>query len=237
MQEARRYAEHLVEILPCPESKLRLASVLAEIADHAGSLHVLQEIAADGYLTRPVVLGQGQLLMRLQRPREAAVILDEAIGRYPNDYELAFLCGSAWADAHEYSQAIARLEPLLESPKASSDLFISLGSVYLRKAASDPSLASRAFDLFKRAFEQEPTEPTLPMRLVTAGLASGRSREAWELISHLDLRQNPYLRAMPDEEALPFMRDQTAQLRQRQAQYEAGMIPFATFAERAPRPA
>ena len=112
----------------------------------------------------PYVLGQGQLLMRLQRPREAAVILDEAIGRYPNDYELAFLCGSAWADAHEYSQAIARLEPLLESPEASSDLFISLGGVYLRKAASDPSLASRAFDLFKRAFEQEPTEPTLPMR-------------------------------------------------------------------------
>ena len=42
---------------------------------------------------------------------------------------------------------------------------------------------------------------------------------------------------MPDEEALPFMREQTAQLRQRQAQYEAGMIPFATFAERASRPA
>lgn len=237
LQEARRYAERLVEILPSPEARFRLASVLAELEDFEGALRVLQEIVADGYVTRNLLMWQGHLLMRVQQPREAATILDGAVDRYPKDYNLALLCGSAWADAHEYGQAIARLEPLLEWPEASTDLFIGLGSTYLREAAADPSFASHAFDLFKRAFEQHPSEETLPMRLVMAGLASGRSREAWELIGHLDLSQSPYLRAMSEQEALPLLREQTAQLRQRQAQYEAGMIPFATFAEHASRPA
>ena len=235
--EALGYAQRLVDILPSPESQTRVAAIWAELGEPARALQVLQAVQSGGYATRQILLEQGRLLMRVGRAREAAEMLEKASSQYPNDYDIKLLCGTAWARAHEHDRAIAMWEPLIDAPRTGVELLISLGGEYFLKDASDPNTASKAFHLYKRAFEIDRNEPTLPARLLLAAEASGRTREAWDLIGTLDLSENPYLRAVPQDKAIPMVKEMMEGLRQRTIHYEAGMIPFDIYARHTPRSA
>ncbi len=237
IQQAVKYAETLAEVFPSPEVRFRLARLYHRTGKHEDAIKILEDIESEGYMTRSLVLFRATVLIDSQRYNEAAISLDQVQERYPKDYELVSLKGLAYVRSHSYRKAIKEWESLIGHPSAGSDLFVNLGGAYSQLAVDDVQAASRAFDYYKKAFELNPKEPSLPMLLVNAGLASNRSKEAWTLVAQVDLEKNPYLRRVPADEGIRTFKEITERQKSLELAYDAGAIPFASLVAHAPRPA
>ncbi|MDI6872071.1 MAG: SIR2 family protein [Bacillota bacterium] len=235
-QEALSYAEALYQILPSPENRLRIARLLLELEHTESALGHLEELVANKYLTRSVVGLLASALVESGRALDAAHALGQFLEEHPNDYELSLRQGIAFMLGHEYGKALTVLEAWADHPQAGAELFIALGKCYQLNDSTDPQAASRALDMFRRAFEIDPSEPALPSLLLAAGLASGRSKEVWGLIAQVDLSNNPFVKALPHDDAIELLRHDAQDVRLLANLYSTGMIPFATFEERFPRP-
>lgn len=236
LRDAQNYAERLVEILPAPETRMQLARIREVLDGPAAALRDLDEIAAEGYTTRTLAVERGRLLLNLERPRQAADVLEHALPDYSDDYEIRLLCGTAWAAANETERAIDRLAPLADHSEADWRLFVNLGQAYLAGAGSRAEWAGRALDAFLEAYRRNPAEETLPGRIVMAGLASGRERDAWNVVSTIDLTRNPHLRPVPFDEAVPLIREMNERAQLLGRLYEAGLLPFLAAAKQAAHP-
>ena len=240
LTESLEQAERLEELLPSFEHKLLRAEVLKQLDQNEESLQIVREIEGEGYITLPLVDLKCSLLQRLGQHREAAGFLESHQDHYSDNstlyYSLRFNEATAWASAGEIDKAVAIWEDLREHSESGSDLYRNLYIAYVQREAYDPGAFSKAFNIAKEALERFPYCHEFAPYLIESGLGSGRSEEAWEIIGRRpELQQSTHLRAIPSEEAIEVLSQQTQVLRATEDFYRAGGIPFFAYADCSPR--
>lgn len=236
LEEALQAAVALAAILPSPKSELTVAYALNERGRHIDALQIVEAIDWSSEPPLEATRFQSQLLVDVGRPKDAAELIEGAAhGEQADDYHLQFNCGIAWARADEIERAIDVLSKLLEHPQADSSVHAALGQLYLLRRPQTAENASRAFDHSRRAFELNPGDAVLPLRIWLSGQASGRGKEAWAILGTLDLTTNPYFRAMDQDQALQFIAERNDILRRISDLQAAGVVPFEMAANHASR--
>ncbi|MCY4387187.1 MAG: SIR2 family protein [Desulfurellaceae bacterium] len=240
LTEALEQAECLEELLPSFEHKLLRANLLEQLGQNEETLQIVREIEGEGYITLPLVELKCNLFQKLGQHRESAEFLESHQDRYSDNstlyYSFRFNEATAWASTGEIDKAVAIWEDLREHSESGSDLYRNLYIAYVQREAYDPGAFSKAFNVAKEALEKFPDCHEFAPYLIEAGLGSGRSEEAWEIIGRRpELKQNAYLRAIPSEEAIEALSQQTQVLRATEDFYRAGGIPFFAYADRSPR--
>ena len=240
LTEALEQAEYLEDLLPSFEHKLLRANLLEQLGRNEETLQIVREIEGEGYITLPLVELKCNLFQKLGQHREAAEFLESHQDHYSDNstlhYSFRFNEATAWASAGEIDKAVAIWEDLREHSESGSDLYRNLYIAYVQREAYDPGAFSKAFNVAKEALEKFPDCHEFAPYLIEAGLGSGRSEEAWEIIGRRpELQQNAYLRAIPSEEAIEALSQQTQVLRATEDFYRAGGIPFFAYADRSPR--
>lgn len=236
-QRLETAAQRAYDILPSPEYGIRLAAARRETGKTKEALHLAESIWNEGYMTSSFAFWYTQVLRLEGRYRSVAQVADAAREKYPLDYGLSLYAGTAWASCENFSAARERLEPLVSRQEAEITLFLNLGKIYLIEAATDPAVASKALDMFKRAYELDPTDPSLAPGILFAGQAGGIEREAWELLGKTGLSNNPYVWSVQPDEEIKRLAEKLEEDRERVSLLDLGMIPYATYYAKAPRPA
>jgi tetratricopeptide (TPR) repeat protein len=186
--EALCYAERLEALLPSYWHKLLRAGLLERLERYDDAIQLVEAIEGEGYQTLRIIGLKFSLLQKLGRYREAAEFLAENEARYPDNYALRFNQAVAWAKAGEIEQAIAIWEALRHCPEANGDLYQNLINAQMQLKALDPNAVGHAFDITKEALERFPDRKEFVGFLIQAGEGSGRSREAWEIIALICVR-------------------------------------------------
>ena len=228
--EALGYARRLAQLLPSPEARFLEAYWTSESSDVASALAQTRAMWQD-YQTRALAVYHAHLLQQTGHSQEVAEFLDAQLARYPNDYELAWQCGTAWALVNVPHRAIEVLELLIGHPSEGVELYINLALAQLHAAVAEPYRAGTAFDLLLEAFRKYPMEQTLPARIMEAGRSSSRMREVHQLLDTVDLSDNPHLRRLTDEQVLAYIPLLTEQARLQQSLFDIGMVPFSFLAQ------
>lgn len=213
-----------------------MAQISWELGATETALISVRGVIDDGCNVRRLYLQLARWLIRSGASRDAASILDKASILFPGDYEITFERAGAWAMAAEIQKATGIYQGLLDHPKAGVEVFVNLSHCLLQTGDKDPGMASQAFDLLAKALTTDPTDATLPARIHTAGLASGRESEAWKLIGPIDLTNNPHIRQVNVGEMVSLIKDHAKVLAEVSELYESGLVPFDVLAANIPRP-
>ena len=240
LTEALEHAEYLEALLPSFEHRLLRAKLLEQLGRNEEAFPIVEDVEGEGHLTDQLIQLKCDLFRKLGQYREIAEFLAIHRDRYSDDpsacYSLRFNEAAAWAFAGEMGKAVTIWEDLRGHSESGSDLYGNLYAAYIQRKADDPEAFSNAFDIAKEALEKFPDCHEFAPRLIEAGLGSGRSKEAWEIIGRRpELRQSEYIRAVPDEEAIQAVSKENQVLRATEAFYRAGGIPFSAYADRSPR--
>lgn len=154
----------------CARFKLKLG-------DAAGVLALLAPLEADAKPNMALLLARARA--QKNGAQAAAATLRRALERHAGNPDLARQCATYLMEAGDANGAVALLTPL-------TDVLLPAGVVVLARAMSETGDLAPAESVVNRALERFPEETLLVGQLAELYLATGRSRDAVELLSQVE---------------------------------------------------